>query len=93
MSLLATKDPLYATFKSLVALYLSMLFGLYLDSFYMLKITENGQYYANIISFIVLAITFWQVNKRLGLFSQGKYHKYWNRSWHDFSVGFNYRII
>ena len=35
----------------------------------------------------------WQVNKRLGLFSQGKYHKYWNRSWHDFSVGFNYRII
>ena len=35
----------------------------------------------------------WQVNKQLGLFSQGKYHKYWNRSWHDFSVGFNYRII
>jgi hypothetical protein len=35
----------------------------------------------------------WQVNKRLGLFSEGKYHKYWNRAWHDFSVGFNYRII
>jgi hypothetical protein len=35
----------------------------------------------------------WQVNKQLGLFSQGKYHKYWNRTWHDFSVGFNYRII
>jgi hypothetical protein len=35
----------------------------------------------------------WQVNKRLGLFSEGKYHKYWNRVWHDFSVGFNYRII
>ena len=35
----------------------------------------------------------WQVNKQLGLFSQGKYHKYWNRAWHDFSVGFNYRII
>ncbi len=35
----------------------------------------------------------WQVNKRLGLFSEGKYHKYWNRVWHDFSVGFNYRIL
>ena len=35
----------------------------------------------------------WQVNKRLGLFSEGKYHKYWNRTWHDFSVGFNYRIL
>ena len=35
----------------------------------------------------------WQANKRLGIFSEGKYHKYWNRAWHDFSVGFNYRII
>jgi len=35
----------------------------------------------------------WQVNKRLGLFSEGKYHKYRDRNWHDFSVGFNYRII
>ena len=35
----------------------------------------------------------WQVNKRLGIFSEGKYHKYWDRNWHDFSVGFNYRII
>jgi hypothetical protein len=33
------------------------------------------------------------VNKRLGVFSEGKYHKYWNRAWHDFSVGFNYRIL
>jgi hypothetical protein len=35
----------------------------------------------------------WQVNKRLGVFSEGKYHKYWDRNWHDFSVGFNYRIL
>ena len=35
----------------------------------------------------------WQVNKRLGIFSEGKYHKYWNRVWHDFSIGFNYRIL
>ena len=34
----------------------------------------------------------WQVNKRLGLFTEGKYHKYWNRIWHDFSIGFNYVI-
>ena len=32
-------------------------------------------------------------NKRLGVFSEGKYHKYWDRNWHDFSVGFNYRIL
>jgi len=35
----------------------------------------------------------WQANKRLGIFSEGKYHKYWNRVWHDFSIGFNYRIL
>ena len=35
----------------------------------------------------------WQINKRLGVFSEAKYHKYWDRNWHDFSIGFNYRII
>ena len=65
MSLLATKSPYYATFKSLGALYLFILFGLFLDSFYMLKITEDAQFYANISMFIGFAITFWQVNKRV----------------------------
>ena len=32
-------------------------------------------------------------NKSFGVFAEGKYHKYWDRSWHDFSVGINYVII
>ena len=35
----------------------------------------------------------YKINKSLGVFLEGKYHKYWNRNWHDFSVGFNYVII
>ena len=31
-------------------------------------------------------------NKNLGAFIEGKYNKYWNREWHDFSVGVNYII-
>jgi hypothetical protein len=34
-----------------------------------------------------------KINKSFGVFLEGKYHKYWNRNWHDFSVGFNYVII
>ena len=26
-------------------------------------------------------------------FVEGKYNKYWNRNWHDFSVGVNYVIF
>tara|TARA_R100000541_G_scaffold41311_3_gene48774 strand:- start:27484 stop:28545 length:1062 start_codon:yes stop_codon:yes gene_type:complete len=32
-------------------------------------------------------------NKSLGIFLEGKYNKYWNRNWHDFSVGVNYIIF
>jgi len=32
-------------------------------------------------------------NKSFGVFAEGKYHKYWDRSWHDFSIGINYVII
>ena len=34
----------------------------------------------------------WQINKKLGAFTEGKYHKYWDKIWHDFSVGVNYVI-
>ena len=34
----------------------------------------------------------WRLNKSLGVFLEGKYNKYWNREWHDFSVGLNYVI-
>ena len=32
-------------------------------------------------------------NKHLGVFLEGKFNKYWNRTWHDFSVGVNYVIF
>jgi len=27
------------------------------------------------------------------MFLEGKYNKYWNREWHDFSLGLNYVIF
>ena len=65
MSLLASESSFYATSKSLGALYLFILFGLFLDSFYILEITENAQFYANISMFIGFIITFWKVNRRV----------------------------
>ncbi len=35
----------------------------------------------------------YKLNKHLGLFLEGKYNKYWNREWHDFSLGLNYVIF
>ena len=35
----------------------------------------------------------YKYNKNLGIFIEGKYNKYWNREWHDFSVGMNYIIF
>ena len=34
----------------------------------------------------------YKFSKSLGIFLEGKYNKYWNRNWHDFSVGLNYVI-
>ena len=33
------------------------------------------------------------VNKNLGVFIEGTYNKYWNREWHGFSAGVNYRVF
>ena len=35
----------------------------------------------------------YKLNKHLGCFVEGKYNKYWNRSWHNFSIGANYVIF
>ena len=32
-------------------------------------------------------------NKNMGVFIEGKYNKYWNREWHNFSFGINYKIF
>tara|TARA_R110000744_G_scaffold168374_2_gene286023 strand:- start:165 stop:1256 length:1092 start_codon:yes stop_codon:yes gene_type:complete len=33
------------------------------------------------------------INKNLGVFIEGTYNKYWNREWHGFSAGINYRVF
>ena len=35
----------------------------------------------------------YKFNKSLGVFLEGKYNKYWNRKWHNFSIGINYIIL
>jgi hypothetical protein len=65
MSVLASKSPLYTTYRTLGLLYLFFVFGLFLDSFYMVNITKNAQLYANGLMLIVFFITFFKVNKRL----------------------------
>ena len=34
----------------------------------------------------------YRFTKSLGVFVEGKYNKYWNRTWHDFNLGLNYVI-
>lgn len=65
MSVLASKSSIYATIQSLGLLFVFILFGLFLDSFHMINITENAQLYANISMLIGFLLTFWQVTKRL----------------------------
>jgi len=35
----------------------------------------------------------YRFNRSLGVFAEGRYHKYWNRSWYEFSTGINYIIL
>lgn len=65
MSLFASKSAFYTTYKTLGLLYLFFIVGLFLDSFYMVKITKNAQIYANALMLFVFAITFFKVTKRL----------------------------
>lgn len=65
MSLLASKSSIYATYKTLGLLYLFFIVGLFLDSFYMIKITDNAQFYANSLMIFVFIITILKVTKRL----------------------------
>ena len=32
-------------------------------------------------------------SKNIGIFIEGNYNKYWNRTWHGFSAGVNYRVF
>ena len=35
----------------------------------------------------------YKFDKHLGVFAEGKYNKYWNRTWYDFKFGVNYVIF
>ncbi|WP_339882603.1 hypothetical protein [Polaribacter vadi] len=65
MSLFASKSAMYTTYKTLGLLYLFFVVGLFLDSFYMVEITENAQIYANALMLFVFTITFFKVTKRI----------------------------
>ena len=65
MSLFASKSAMYTTYKTLGLLYLFFVVGLFLDSFYMVEITENAQIYANALMLVVFTITFFKVTKRI----------------------------
>ena len=39
-----------------------------------------------------LIFGYYIIPKKLGIFAEGTYNKYWNRSWHAFSIGVNYTI-
>ena len=65
MSVLASKSFLFSTLKTLGLLYLFFVVGLFLDSFYMVKVTKNAQFYATALMLIVFFITFFNVPKRI----------------------------
>jgi len=50
---------------------------------------NNGQW----LDYSAGLIYGYRFNKSLGVFVEGKYNKYWNRKWHNFSVGINYVIF
>jgi hypothetical protein len=54
------------------------------------KFIESKQTWVDLGAGFILGHKF---NKHLGVFIEGKYNKYWNRQWHDFSVGLNYVIF
>ena len=50
---------------------------------------NDGQW----IDYSIGLIFGYRFNKSLGTFIEGRYNKYWNRDWHNFSVGLNYVIF
>lgn len=50
---------------------------------------NNGQW----IDYSGGLILGYKFNKSLGCFIEGRYNKYWNRRWHNFSIGINYVIF
>ena len=59
------------------------------DNIYSYYKFNNGQW----VDYSIGLIFGYRFNKSLGTFIEGRYNKYWNRDWHNFSVGLNYVIF
>ena len=59
------------------------------DNIYSYYNFNNGQW----VDYSIGLIFGYRFNKSLGTFIEGRYNKYWNRDWHNFSVGLNYVIF
>jgi hypothetical protein len=51
---------------------------------------NNGEQWYDYSGGLIFGYKF---DKHLGIFVEGTYNKYWNREWHDFSLGINYVIF
>jgi len=63
-------------------------------------VNTNGEYsYHNFVNssqwvdYSIGLIFGTKFSKSFGVFLEGKYNRYWDREWHDFSVGLNYILI
>ena len=68
-------------------------------NFYPYHLNVNNEYsYNNLIGkdtwldLSVGVVSGWRITRSLGVFLEGTYNRYWNRSWHNFSAGVNYVI-
>ena len=78
-----TKDFWFHTWGNLLPYHLDT------DNKYSYHKFNNGQW----VDYSAGLIFGYRFNKSLGCFVEGKYNKYWNRRWHNFSVGINYVIF
>jgi hypothetical protein len=65
MNVLASKSPIYTACRTVGLLYLFFIIGLFLDSFYMVNITKDAQWYANALMLSVFFVTFFKMTKTI----------------------------
>ena len=78
-----TKDFWFHTWGNLLPYHLDT------DNEYSYHKFNNGQW----MDYSGGLIFGYKFNKSLGVFVEGKYNKYWNRKWHNFSLEINYVIF
>ena len=61
-----------------------------LDTEYSYHNFNNGEQWLDYSGGLIFG---YKLNKNLGIFTEGKFNKYWNREWYDFKFGINYVIF